>query len=107
MEITYSKCGDYQIPDLSPPEGKYNIGKYGSLRRTFLKEHRRGTYYTLLLNGTLLQHLSDIDKACQNEMDTLIPTMAKNEGITEELKEINQIKWIQSMNNIHNRAEEV
>lgn len=106
MEIDYVKVGDYLIPALTVPDKSYNIGKYGMLRRTFLQEHHNSIYSVMMLNGTLLQHLEDINKLCCDELDRLIPVMAKNEGITEELKSADQIEWVRRMNSVKSRAEE-
>lgn len=106
MKIEYVKVGDYYIPALTVPDKKYNIGKYGSLRSTFLKEHHNAIYSVMMMDGTLLQHLEDVNKMCCEELDRLIPAMAKNEGITEALKAADQMEWVQRMDGIRNRAEE-
>lgn len=106
MEIDYVKIGDYYIPALTVPDKRYNIGKYGMLCRTFLQEHHNAIYSVMMMNGTLLQHLEDINKLCCDEMDRLIPTMAKNEGITEALKSADQMEWVRQMNSVKSRAEE-
>ena len=106
MEINYVKCGDYYIPALTVPEKRYNIGKYGMLRRTFLQEHHNTIYSVMLMNGTLLKHLSEVDKECRDILDRLIPQMAEREGITEALKAADQMEWVRRMNEIRNRAEE-
>ena len=108
MEINYVKCGDYYIPGIKlPNEKEYHIGKYGSLRRTFLKEHHNPTYQMMKLNGTLLKHLEEIDKASHNLLDTMLPKMMKQEGVTEELKATNQMLWVQKVNSIKERIEEI
>lgn len=106
MEIDYVEVGDYYIPALTVPDKRYNIGKYGMLRRTFLQEHHNAIYSVMMMNGTLLQHLEDVNKLCCDELDRLIPSMAKNEGITEALKSDDQMEWVRRMNSIKNRAEE-
>ncbi len=105
-EIDYVKCGDYYIPALTVPDKRYNIGKYGMLRRTFLQKHHNAIYSVMMMNGTLLQHIEDVNKLCCEELDRLIPAMAKNEGITEALKSSNQMEWVRRMNGIRNCAEE-
>ena len=108
MELTYTKVGDYYIPDLTlGDDAEYEIGVYGRMRQRFLKEHHHGTYTSLLLTGKLWKYLADIDAACQERMDFLIPAMAKQEGVTESLKASDQMEWVGRMNNIHNRAEEI
>ena len=106
MEITYSKRGDYMLPNLTVPNEEYSIGKYGMLRRTFLKQHYRSTYSYMLMTGMLLSHLAEIDKTCQQYIDNTVSAVAKNEGVTEELKSVNQMEWVQRMNIISNRTEE-
>ena len=108
MELTYTKVGDYYIPDLAlDDDAEYEIGMYGRMRDRFLEEHRHGTYTSLLLTGKLWKHLADIDAACYERMDFLISAMAKQEGVTESLKASDQMEWVGRMNNIHNRAEEI
>ena len=106
MEINYVKVGDYLIPALTVPDKRYNIGKYGMLRRTFLKEHHNAIYSFMLMDGTLLQHLEDVNKLCCDVLDRLIPAMAKKEGVTEILKSADQMEWVRQMNSVKSRAEE-
>lgn len=107
-KITYHKEGDYLIPDLYlPKQPEKHIGKYGHLRLNYLKEHKRGLYTELLIDGTLKQHLIDIDENATDKVNELIKQFAEVEHIDENLKEHHQIEWVQSMNNIKNRAEEI
>lgn len=106
-ELSYTKCGDYLIPNLTVPDNHYNIGKYGMLRREFLKEYHQGTYMVMLLNGTLLKHLEEIDKTCYEMLDRLIPKIAESEGVNEELKATDQIEWVRCMGSIKSRVEEI
>lgn len=107
-KITYHKEGDYLIPNLYLPKqpGK-NIGKYGRLRLKYLKEHKRGLYTELLINGTLKQDLIEADENATDKVNSLIKQLAETEHIDEELKATNQLEWVQAMNNIRNRAEEI
>ena len=108
MGGTYRQDGDYLIPNLAlPDEPEYQIGKYGRMRRSYLKEHRPVLYANLLTNGTLHRHLAEIDQACNERMEIIVPTMAKQEGVTEALKAANQVEWVRRMNSIRNRAEEI
>ena len=108
MGGTYRQVGDYFIPNLVlPDDGDYQIGKYGRMRRTYLKEHRKILYTNYVVEGTLWEHLSEIDQACNERMETIVSAMAKQEGVTEALKATDQIEWVRRMNNIHNRAEEI
>ncbi len=105
---TYTQVGDVLIPDLvmdSQPEGE--IGIWGWRRKRYLKEHKKGAYNAMLLNGTLTQHLIDTNAEALDLMDTLVKQMAKAEGVTEELKQQDQMAWVGQMNNIRNRAEEI
>ena len=104
--IEYVRQGDYYIPNLAlPEETEYQIGKYGRLRRTFLKEHHNWLYSTMLMQGTLLKHLAEIDKTCNSTLKDMMSKMAKQEGVTEQLKATDQMAWVQKMNSIKHRAE--
>ena len=104
---TYRQVGDYFIPDIELPERNYEIGKYGRMRHRYLKEHRKIQYITMILNGTLYDHLEEIDRICNERMETMVATMKKQQGITEELKAADQLAWVGAMNNIRNAAEEI
>ena len=105
--IEYVRQGDYYIPNLTvPDETEYQIGKYGSLRRTFLKEHHNWLYSTMLMQGTLLKHLAEIDETCHSTLKDMMSKMAEQEGVTEQLKATDQMAWVQKMNSIKHRAEE-
>ena len=108
-EITYHREGDYLIPDLimKKSNSTYNVGKYGHLRNNFLKEHKRGLYTELMINGKLTDHLVDIDKTATARVNNIIDKLAKAENVNEDLKKSNQLAWVQAMNNIKNRAEEI
>ena len=107
--ISYTLHGDYYLPDLALPEQEDNrpIGKWGNLRKSYLQHHKRVYYNTLVNNRTLHTHLADIDEQARSMFDTLTEQMMKSEGITEELKEKNQIEWICRMGNIQERATEI
>ena len=105
---TYTKIGDYYIPNITVPDTKkYNIGKYGNLRKTFLKEHHKPYYTILFMEGKLFEHLAEIDETCHKCLKDMITKMAEQEGVTEQLKATDQMVWVQKMNNIRNRVEEV
>ena len=105
--IEYVRQGDYYIPNLAlPEETEYQIGKYGSLRRTFLKEHHNWFYSTMLMQGTLLKHLAEIDETCHSTLKDMMSKMAEQEGVTEQLKATDQMTWVQKMNSIKHRAED-
>ena len=105
MALTYTKQGDYLIPDLIPPESP-RLGKYGMLRRSFLRSHKKGIYTGMLLKGTLNSHLEETDRQANEMLEIMIAGMMKAEGVTESLKESNQMEWVRQMNSIHRRAEE-
>ena len=108
MELTYHWEGDYLIPDLQLSDTThYHIGKYGHLRKTFLKEHHPAIYSDMLLSETLYKHLANIEETCQERLDRMIPQMAKREGVTEEIKRTDQMGWVGAMNSIKHRAKEV
>ena len=103
MELGYRQNGDYLIPDIKmdyQPTGM--IGKYGRMRKTFLKEHRSGTYNSLLLQNRLTEHLLEIDRTAREQVEQTMAQMAQ----TEKMKAENQMLWIQRMNNIRQSAEE-
>ena len=107
-EITYTRQGDYNLPNLLPPqEEPVPHGKYALLRKKFLKEHRRVTYTNLLTSGKLNSHLAEIQQTAQRRMEQIVAQMAKTQGVTEELKASDQMKWVGLMNNIQNAAEEM
>lgn len=106
--IEYIRKGDYYVPNLAlPTEKGYNIGKYGRQHERYLKEKHPCYYSLLMMNGTLLEHLENVDKAAKTELEKLIKAMAEKEGITEQLKATDQMKWIGLMNNIRHCAEEI
>ncbi len=108
MGGTYRQEGDYLIPNLLlPDESEYQIGKYGRMRRSYLKEHRPILYANLLISGTLHRHIAEIDRTCNERMEIIVSDIAKQEGVTEALKADDQMEWIRRMNNIHSRAEEI
>lgn len=108
MGGTYRQVGDYLIPNLALPDaGNYQIGKYGHMRRRYLKEHRQILYNNYVLEGTLSKHLAEIDQACNERMEIIVSAMSEQEGVTEALKAADQMEWVRRINSIHNRAEEI
>ena len=104
---TYRQVGDYLIPDIELPERNYEIGKYGRMRHRHLKEHCKAQYATMVLNGTLYDYLEEVDRICNERMETMVAAMKKQQGITEELKARDQLAWVGAMNNIRNAAEDI
>ena len=108
MDGTYRQEDDYLIPNLSlPDEPEYQIGKYGRMRRSYLKEHRPVPYANLLTSGTLHRQFAEIDQACNERMEIIVSAMAKREDVTEALKASDQMEWVRRMNSIRSRAEEI
>lgn len=106
--LSYTLHGDYYLPNLVlPAEKAATYGKYGIQRRTFLKEHRRGLYVSLLLQGKLMEHLNQTDRVANKRIELLVRQMAEQQGVTEQLKEENQMAWVGMVNNIRNAAEEM
>ena len=107
MEIQYIRVGDYFIPDLMLPEESRPIGKWGRMRREYLKEHKPIQYNCLLLSGKLWTYLADLNEQAQDRLERMIDQMKVSEGITEALKANDPMAWVGAMNNIRNRAEEI
>ena len=104
---TYTQVGDYLIPDISLPDAPaYPIEKYGRMREAYLKEHRPGLYTRLILFGRLHEHLAEVERTCNERLDTMIPQMAKAQGVTEAMKARDQLGWVGRMNEIKHSAEE-
>ena len=104
--LSYTLHGDYYLPDLEINEEEPAYGKYGIMRKQFLKEHRSGRYQYLVLIGKLTKHLNQIDKEVREKVEMLMEQMAEQWGVTEELKIQDQMEWVRRMNNIKNIAEE-
>ena len=105
--MSYMLHGDYYLPDLVLNEEEPTYGKYGMLRKQFLKEHRSARYQYLLLTGKLNEHLNQIDQESRKQMEMLMGQMVERQGVTEELKVQDQMKWVRLMNNIKASAEEI
>ena len=105
--IEYVLVGDYYIPDLKLPHEERPIGKYGRMHREYLKEHNSMMFNDLVLDGQLWTYLADLNEQAENRLQFIIKQMQEAENVTDELKEQNQMAWVQAMNNIYNRAEEI
>ena len=103
----YTLHGDYYLPDLVLREEEPTYGKYGMLRKQFLKEYRSARYQYMLLTGKLNEHLNQIDQEVREQVETLMEQMIEKQGVTEELKAQDQMKWVRLMNNIKVSAEEI
>ena len=108
MNISYTKNGDYLLPDLIlKDKEQFNIGKYGLLRLNYIKKYKIGLYFDLLTSDTLNEYLRNIDTIVMEKVQKLIKELAQKENINEQLKENNQMLWVSKMNNIKNIAEEI
>ena len=105
--MSYTLHGDYYLPDLVLREEEPTYGKYGMLRKQFLKEHRSARYQYMLLIGKLNEHLNQTDQEAREQVETLMEQMTEKQGVTEELKAQDQMKWVRLMNNIKASAEEI
>ena len=106
-ELTYTRCGDYYIPDLeSSEQPEAPIGKYCRMRPRYLKEHRPGLYSSLILSEKLYPHLLEIDRAAHERMDAMLPCMMEAAGVTEELKARDPMRWVGLMNTLNVQVEE-
>ena len=105
--MSYTLHGDYYLPDLVLREEEPTYGKYGMLRKQFLKEHRSARYQYLLLTGKLNEHLNQTDQEAREQVETLMEQMTEKQGVTEKLKAQDQMKWVRLMNNIKVSAEEI
>ena len=106
--LWYELSGEYYIPCLELPEEEQRpIGKYGRMRKRYLKEHRRVLYTNLLTSCELCKHITVIEEQARDFMDITVREMAKAEGVTEELKAADQMEWVRRMNSIRSRAEEI
>ena len=108
MEMTYTRNGDYLIPDLSLTETEQKpLGKYGRLRKDYLKEHRPILWNRMILSETLFPHLREIDETANRRLEQMMPELMKSAGVTESLKASDPMKWVQTMNSLKAQAEEV
>ena len=107
--IQYRQVGDYNIPNLilPPEETNISLGKWGMMHKNYLEKHKKVLFSTLLMQGKLYQHCAEIEKQVKDMYDTLIEQMKMEEGVTEELKEANQMEWVCRMQNIESRVREI
>ena len=106
MKLTYHREGEYLIPNLVAPESPH-IGIWGERKRQFLRKHQRPIYDAMLMNGTLSAHLEEVDRSAEEMLSQLSTQLAAREGLTEMLKAADQMSWVQKMNSIRTRAEEI
>lgn len=106
MNLTYTMQGDYLLPNLEVPESP-KVGKYGMLRRSFLRSHRKALYTGMMLSDRLNRHLEEVDEAANTMLENLMSKMVQEQGVTEALKTSDPMRWVGLMNNIKASAEEV
>ena len=104
MELTYTKQGDYLIPDLTLPEEETHIGKYGMLRKTYLKNHKKGMYASLMLSGKLTGHLLEIDRTAKERIEQITEQLLMGSPAPD--KASNQMGWVGHMNSLRHSVEE-
>ena len=107
MKMDYTLAGDYYIPNLELPQESRPMGKWGRIHRRYLETHHPIRYNQLILSSTLWTYLADLNEQAQARMETLIAQMKTAEGVTESLKATDPMAWVQRMNNIRARAEEI
>lgn len=105
--LSYTLHGDYYLPDLEINGEEPTYGKYGIMRKQFLKEHRSARYQYLVLTGKLTEHLNQVDKEAREKVEMLVEQMAEQWGVTEKLKMQDQMEWVRKMNNIRSRVVEI
>ena len=106
---TYRQVGDYNTPNLTlpPEEANIKLGKWGVLHKDYLLKHKKVVFMTMLAEGKLWQYLADIDTQARQMFDTLVEQMKDAEGVTEKLKEENQMEWLRQINSIHHNVNEI
>ena len=104
--LSYTMHGDYYLPDLAVNEEEPTYGKYGMLRKQFLKVHRPARYQCLLMTGELTAHLNRVDQAAREQVESLMKQMAEKQGVTEQVKMQDQMKWVGEMNSIRSIVEQ-
>ena len=109
MDLEYVKRGDYYLPnlELQNKNKRVNLGKYARLRENYLRNSKPGFFNHLVMKEKLIDHLIELNNQACSYLETLIKQLAEEENVTENLKATNQLEWIQKMNNIKNRAEEI
>lgn len=105
--ISYTLHGDFYLPDLKAAEENITLGKWGMLHKDYLEKYKKALFASLLMQGKLYQHCAEIENQARQMFDTLIEQMKDSEGVTVQLKEKNQLEWVQRMGNIHQRANEL
>ena len=105
--IEYTKIGDYYMPNLVLKKEKINLNKYGRARLNFLKQNRKAEYTIMFVNGTLNNHLKEIQEIAQERINIIVEQLKNKNNLTEEMKNTNQLYWVSMMDNLKNVAEEI
>ena len=103
--VTYSTIGDYQLPNLTLSQPKIPLGKYGRMRRNYLKQHRPVLYHTMLLSGSLYPHLMEVEQTAESRMQQMMTELLKQNPAPD--KEKNQMSWVRHMNSLRAQTEEI
>ena len=107
QELNYIHCGDYYIPDIRLPEENRPIGRWGRMHRDYIKEHNPIRFNDLCLSGELWTYLADLNEQAQKHLELIIEQMKAAEGVTDGMKEADQMTWVGAMNSISHRVEEI
>lgn len=107
QELNYIRCGDYYIPDIRLPKETRPVGRWGRMHRDYIKEHNPIRFNDLCLSGEVWTYLADLNEQAQSRLELIIEQMKASEGVTEGMKQHNQMTWVRAMNSIRNRAEEI
>ena len=105
--LNYKTVNGYQIPDLKIPDEQVTLGRYGRMRKAYLKEYRKMTFNSLLLTGELTAHLAEIDRTASERVNRMVSKMAAAQGVDEALKERDPMVWVGAMNSLKAQAEEI
>ena len=105
-DLWYERCGDYYLPCLTLPEQK-SVGKWGQKYRTYLWKHKRGVYNAFQADGTLDEHVAEINQQAEEMFERLVKQIAMRQGITEQIKADDQMAWVSTMNHVRSIAEEI
>ena len=107
QELNYIRCGNYYIPEICLPEENRPIGRWGRMHRDYIKEHNPIRFNDLCLSGELWTYLADLNEQAQSRLELIVEQMKVAEGVTEVMKQHDQMAWVRGMNNIRHRAEEI
>ena len=107
MELNFIKRGDYYIPDIKLKNPNIRLGKWGRMRREYLRQARPILFSDMVLSETLYEHCAEVEATAKSHMELIVPQLMKHYGVTEQLKASDQMKWVARMNNIRNRATEI